>query len=401
MVEPSVGGYPVLAESSLFPTEAAVVESADGKHVAAVQTPSRWRLLLGLGFSAVYDDNIYLENDDTDEDFIFTISPSIGFDVGDPKGNYLSLIYTPSFVFFADNSEENAVEHAVDLLFRRQTERWLLEANFGFRSLSGSSFGDEDDEDDRGELLGERVDRDTYVAGLRATYSVSDKTSVETGIAAAFTDYEEFLDTLDIVSRTFVDFRVTGKTRLGFGFGFGYAETEGGPEQVYEQALLRVEYNPTSKITLHADGGFEFRQVDGGDNQTNGIFGLGVVYTPFENTILSLNGYRRVRPSSAIENSNYTATGVTASLKQRFLQKYYVSVASGYEHTEYESLGDHEDRANSAGEYNYFFIRPAVEFRIRDRANIEFFYEYRNNESDFEEFEFANNRVGVKVGITF
>jgi hypothetical protein len=59
------------------------------------------------------------------------------------------------------------------------------------------------------------------------------------------------------------------------------------------------------------------------------------------------------------------------------------------------------DRTNFTRDDNFFFIRPAVEFRIRERALVELFYEYRRNDSSFQEFEFANNRIGVRVGFTF
>jgi uncharacterized protein (PEP-CTERM system associated) len=361
-----------------------------------VEPPRKFRLLLGLSASAVYDDNIFLEEEDEDSDFIFTLSPSIGAAYGDPQRNFVELIYTPSFVFFADHSEENSVEHAVSLRGSRRTDRWLIQGNFDFRALSGANSGD--DADPRNERVGERVDRRTYTGGLRGVYSISGKTSLEVGFAASITDYEEFFDTVDLVNQNYLDYMITGKTTVGFGFGVGYAKSEGGPEQIYEQANLRVRYSPTSKLTLRANGGVEFRQVDGGENQVNGIFGLGVAYQPFEQTTLSLDAYRRVRPSSVVAETNYIATGVILTARQRFLQKFYFSIATGYENTEYESL---VDDVNFSRQDDYFFVRPSIEFTIRERLSVELFYEFRSNDSTEREFEFANNRVGVRFGLTF
>ncbi len=395
--EPTVGGVPVVDEVTLFPSEATAVPVSDGKQTRpGAEPPRKFRLLLGLSASAVYDDNIFLEEKNEDSDFNFTLSPSIGAAYGDPQRNFLELVYTPSFVFFADHSNENAVEHAVSLRASRRTDRWLIQGNFDFRALSGANSGD--DADRRGERVGERVDRRTYTAGLRGVYSISGKTSLEVGFAASATDYDVFLDTVDVVNQNYLDYLVTGKTTVGVGFGVGYAKSEGGPDQIYEQANVRVRYTPTSKIAFRATGGVELRQVDGGENQVNGIFGLGVEYTPFHQTTLSLDAYRRVRPSSVVAETNYVVTGIVLSARQRFLQKFYVTLAAGYENTEYESIADN---VNFSRQDDYFFLRPSIDFSIRERMTVSLFYEFRNNESSNQEFEFANNRFGVSFGLTF
>jgi len=399
VTEPTTNTPVFEGETSLFPYEEETsVQSYDGKGKGYVeQSRTGWRILLGLSASAVYDDNVFLSEINEQEDWIFTITPLVGAAIGDPKGNYFSVTYAPTFTFFADFSDENAVEHAADLNFRRDSGHLTTTANFGFRSLHGFS-GDRSDSVTREELIGERVDRDLYVAGLKFNYSVSDKTGIETAFAATYSDYDQFSDTFDGLNRTFVDYAITGKTKLGVGFGIGYAEADNSPEQVYEQALARVQYEPTSKITLQANGGYEWRQVDGSEDQNNLVFGLGFAYIPFDQTTISLDGYRSVRPSSVIANTNYTTTGVAVAIRQRFLGKFYFKIAGGYENTQYEDL---LNDVNFGREDDYAFIRPSVDFRIRDRVQVEVFYEYRNNDSSRPDFEFANNRVGVNVGVGF
>jgi hypothetical protein len=184
---------------------------------------------------------------------------------------------------------------------------------------------------------------------------------------------------------------------LGLGFGLGYAEASGGPEQYFEQLNGRVRYNPTSKISLSASAGVEFRQVDGGDDQENGIFGVGIAYAPFDGTTISLDAHRSVNPSSVAENANYVSTGVSVLLRQRILHRFFTSVSTGYENTEYQTIAGGEDFSRND---NYYFIRPSVEFQVHQRVSVAVFYEHRKNESG-EGFEFANNRAGVSVGVSF
>ena len=130
------------------------------------------------------------------------------------------------------------------------------------------------------------------------------------------------------------------------------------------------------------------------------MFGVGATYLPFDSMSIHLDGYRRVRPSAIFNDANYSVTGVVVSVRQRVLHRFYFTLAGGYEATEYDSIDD-DSAFNRDRDDHYFFVRPSVEFRVGDRTSVELSYEHRNNDSDVEEFEFTNNRVGVKVGVFF
>jgi hypothetical protein len=364
-------------------------ETYEGKQVVLPPSPRRWQFIAGLTAGFYYDDNIFLTNDHEEEDFVFTVAPTIGILYGDPTRNTLSVMYTPTFIFFADNDGENTVEHAIDATFTRRTDRYRLTLNAGYRDLAGA---------DR--QLGERTDRRLWTAGARLNYLVSDKTSLDLAVGFNYVDYELFFDTLDVVGQFYVDYMVTGKTSLGLGIGLGYAESEGGPGQFYEQLNLRVKYAATSKLVFTAAGGVEFREIEGGENQVNPIFNLGLTYIPFDSTSINLDAYRRLRPSAIFNDANYSATGVVLSIRQRFLHRFYLTLAGGYEATQYDSIDD-DSPFNRDRDDDYFFVRPSLEFIVADRVSVELFYEHRNNDSDFPAFEFANNRVGVRVGVFF
>src|SRR6188472_3911730 len=70
VVEPTVGGS--MVEAPLFPADTAtVVESHDGKSLTTVGDQRRWHMILGISASAVYDDNIFLDDRVKESDFIF------------------------------------------------------------------------------------------------------------------------------------------------------------------------------------------------------------------------------------------------------------------------------------------------------------------------------------------
>jgi hypothetical protein len=48
-----------------------------------------------------------------------------------------------------------------------------------------------------------------------------------------------------------------------------------------------------------------------------------------------------------------------------------------------------------AGQFNYFFIRNALECQLRERLTLEVFYQYRQKSSGFGVSEFNNHQVGL------
>lgn len=389
--EPTVGGEFSAHRFVDFRRDSSAAElreAYDGKYLAAPMSPRRWQLVLGLTTGAYYDDNIRIGNDNEEEDFVFTISPTIGIIYGDPRRNSFTLLYTPTALFFVDNDEENTLEQALDLSFTRRTDRWRMTLNAGLRDLSGAD-----------QQTGERTDRLLLTAGARANYIVSDKTSLELTLGTNFVDYDRFFDTVDFIGLIYADYLITPKTSLGLGIGTGYAQTEDGPGQVYEQFNIRAKYAATSKLAVNATAGVEFRQIEGGDNQTNPVMGVGATFTPFHATTLNLDAYRRIRPSSVFPDANYTVTGAVLSLRQRLLQKYYFGVAGGYEASDYNSID--RDGSSLSRDDDYFFVRPSLEFRLGERYSVELYYEHRNNHSNIADFEFENNRTGFKFSAAF
>ncbi|MCF8107450.1 MAG: outer membrane beta-barrel protein [Desulfohalobiaceae bacterium] len=70
-----------------------------------------------LSTSAEYDDNIFLDEDDTESDMLFIVSPGIGLAL-QSKSTSGSLSYTPSKVYYKENSRLDNWRHSANLSFR-------------------------------------------------------------------------------------------------------------------------------------------------------------------------------------------------------------------------------------------------------------------------------------------
>jgi hypothetical protein len=148
--------------------------------------------------------------------------------------------------------------------------------------------------------------------------------------------------------------------------------SQGGKDQTYEQALFRVIYAATEKLAFNASAGGELRQTDDGD-VFSPVFSLGAVWKPTDSTSVSLEGRRRTYASAALVGQDYEATGLTISVRQRFLQRFYLSLAAGYEHTEYIAVqpGIVANRVD-----DYYFIRPSFDWDLSEYFSVGLFYEH-------------------------
>ncbi len=97
-----------------------VFVSAQAPVQAAVQitvTPS-------IATSMEYDDNIFLEENDTESDMLFIVSPGIGIDIRSPR-TAGSISYTPSKVFYQENSQLDNWRHYANLSFLHDFSQFL------------------------------------------------------------------------------------------------------------------------------------------------------------------------------------------------------------------------------------------------------------------------------------
>jgi hypothetical protein len=76
----------------------------------------RVELTPSVTMGETYDDNIYLDPDHEKSDYITTVSPGVNLDI---VGHHttLGLRYAPTFVWYADETDNNTVRHAGTLTF--------------------------------------------------------------------------------------------------------------------------------------------------------------------------------------------------------------------------------------------------------------------------------------------
>ena len=346
-----------------------------------------------LNGSVYYDDNIFINRTNRHSDVIGTISPGITLGVGDynVKAESFGLLhYTPSFIFFAENTKQNTIDHDARLEAQYHPGNLTVGLEQGFQSFSGPVVD-----------VGNRVDRQLYNTALSFNYEISPKTSVELDGTQSINRYERFINFNEWTAAGWFDYELAPKVKIGAGVLGGFVDIQNSVNQTYQQGLLRASYVLSEKLTARASAGVELREFESSQkNKVNGVLSLGATYKPLENTELILDGHRRDTTSVVLTNQNYTLTGFNATLRQTFLVKYALSVGGGYDHASYHATTQPVVNAPSRRD-DYYFARVGLDWKISERLVASVIYEYRRNDSSLSNFGFYNHQVGLNIAYQF
>ncbi len=368
---------------------------------------ARWRVSPHIQAMVTYDDNIFIQPDHKRADFIFTLAPGVTFgyweldeqrrdyfdERGDAasfiaraRGNFLIIDYTAFLLGFARTSSENTLDHDGRGAFRWELAKLTLGATLHAESKTEANLD-----------VGERVRIRRLAIDLTSRYQISDKTVVGLAFYNTINDPEGFIQTTEWRAEGFAQYAVTPLLQLGLGVAGGRLDVTEGSDQVFEQILARAEYSFTDKLAAQFSGGVELRQFDARtSDRTNPVFSLGFNWRPAAATEITSRAFRRVVASALTVDENITLTGFEAIFRRALGGGLQFSLAGGYNLASYAFLGAGETRTD-----HYVFVRPGLFYQFSDRLQGGLTYQYRQNESNRQQFSFSNNQVTVEIGLRY
>ena len=373
--------------------------------------------------SFVYDDNISLHDrprtgtqiggiqtgeaqEPLGDDFIFTFSPGIVFTKAatlEDSRTAFALDYSPSFVFFLKNSEQNAVNHDVKMNAGYALTKLTLGLVQSFSSTEGGVVD-----------VGDRVKQRGYNTGLTVRYELTEKTFLQLDGAYRLTDYETLTDSQEWTVTPTANYQITPKVTLGLGVtvgqlfveeqtlevrpsGLGGATTNVVPKtraQTYVGPTLRASYKTTEKTDVSLSFGGEWRQYTDGSDSFGPVFSLAGSYRPFDGTSFTLEGHRRQQNSAVISGANFITTGGTLGVRQRLRDNLFGTANFTYDHSDYEPT---TSTVAITRRDDYFLLRCGLEAILGRSWSLGVFYQYREDISSDENYSFNNNQVGVQA----
>ena len=371
------------------------------------ETPRRLNYGVTVSARGVYDDNVNISSFNRVSDYYIAIEPSffIGFG-GDPSegASGLSLIYRPSVFLFVEHSENDAVQHLVRLQANHNFGRLTVALSQDVQILDGPDLNSISDPTGHNANIdvGQRARHNVFTTQISDNYDLTGKLFLSNATGLSNDDYESsFIGSKNVFVNLFLNYNYSQKLVVGVGGTGGFNTVEqGSPDQYYEQANIRLSYAATGKLSFSTSAGAEFRQFE---NDTRGtyispVFDLSATYKPFDGTSVNLSGSRRIQNSAVLGGQDYTSTDLHLSVSQRFLRRFTLGLAVGYNNSEYFSAirGVQANRSD-----DYYYVQPAVDANITRWWTAGGYYLYRKDSSSLAFFTFDDNQFGLRSTVTF
>lgn len=351
--------------------------------------PKKLRLDGSISASAVYIDNIFISGTRKVDDLVLSILPSLSLTAGSPatdRSGYLALKYAPGYIHFAKNNMEDTFTHDAQLNAGYQFTRLRLALRLDYRQWRGA------DPD-----VGTRLDRRDFLVALMSNYDLTERSSVELNLSRNSSDYAGFRNVSDMIAQGYFNFRITEAITLGLGVAHGRAEVDRTSAQDYGQVTFRAGYRATERINVSANVGVDLRDTGGG-SRTTPVFGLEAHYNPTDSTDIHLKGSRSVAPSAVFRGQDRRATYFFAAVRQRFLQRYFLTPSITYDHVEFNGT----DADSTAGRTDDLItLGVSAETNITERWSLESFYRHRRNTSTLDRFNFSSQEIGFASSVSF
>jgi hypothetical protein len=348
-----------------------------------------WSVKPHMSIGSSYDGNIFLRADDEQADYITRFAPGLSMRIGnDDSIFYLMADYTLGLNYYLEHPNESTADQDGRAQFQWTMPRTVIGVTLDVSSDTGADVDVQD-----------RVKRELYFAGVTGHYDFGEKTSWDASAAYTRSDYNGLISSSQWEGDLFFDYAYSPKTQLGVGTSVGYLVVPGSPGQTFQQANLRATYRATGKITLTSEVGMELEELHGNGDALTPVFIIEAAWDARPGTQLSLDTRRSIYASAILDDQDYTATSLDFTVRQRITNYVDVSLASGYVNTAYSATAPGVDAVR---EDNYYYIRPAVEWKALSWMSIGIYYEFsQDTSSGGVANSFSRDRGGVDIAILF
>ena len=312
-----------------------------------------------------YDDNLYLESEDEQSDFIYTASPAIVLDLVSEKGN-LAFEYGPTFVRYQDHDENNTVRHSGSLDFNRALSEHL---DFAFSDTYLRSEDPLAESQQVEEVEGVRETRNVYqrnTSQASLSYRFGPENVASGGLSHSWLENEDpELDDSTVLS-PFVNVTYWLDVQNGLGLHYTYTDArfsveDGEAQDDYTGHSMGIDY--TRRFSKHTSGmvGYDYttRDFDGDTSDYdvhNPWLGMTHAFSPWTTVTAHVGYFFQERDTG----EDADGPSFDASLTRRF-ERGNLSLAAqgGWD----EAFQEAEQRGFS----QYWSVRAKGDYALQER----------------------------------
>jgi hypothetical protein len=334
-----------------------------------------------------YDNNIFIDGDSPEGDFIVVIAPRLAVNAGDYKqqqASYLSAAYTATASEYLSNTTEETLDHLVEVSGQWKRAKLTMPFAARFARETGTYLD-----------LGTRDTAEFYDVQLGAKYRLSSKYAVGILGEYAATEYERAANFDDHLVEAYLSYNYSSKTAISTVYRYNQSQTDGADAQTYQAALLRFRTQPTRKLSGVVETGAAFSRLGNGD-RSDLVYRLAFAYQPNSRQRLTLQALREPSTSSFTVGSGSINNALQLSYEHAMGNRLRLVLSGAYQLSDYFAAdeGVFTDR-----EEEYLTFSTLLAYDINPHWQAELFYTYSDNQSKDASLAFDNQRVGL--GLTW
>lgn len=348
---------------------------------------TRVRYGAALATGASYSNNVFGTPDNTQGDFIFTLTPALFLQAG--TKSTARILYAPSLLKYARFKQFDSVNQTFLFDSRIRMSKVEVGLDAGYLTQSGLFLGSE----------GQTKQR-TLQARLFGKYALTRKIDLEAQAAWSSVRSEPGGEVTGISFEVSSEYRYSPKTVVGAALVVGNYTLPQGTTR-YQDFLLRLRYSPTSKLIFNGQGGIQFRQSQDdngvGFSTYSAVLNAKLEWLATRKTLLAMRLFRTTSVDAFTPNSLQTLTGVEFEWTWQITKKTKVELEL--------ATGTSENQKLTGAEGDSYFFNQGtltLEYLPRDGVNLRLFTSLQqrlgasNPDSDF-----LSNTSGMELGLGF
>jgi hypothetical protein len=366
-----------------------------------------FRILPTLDLSGEYNDNVLLAPRDELDDFIWTISPGLVVELP-ARRSAARLGYRADIKEYVDHDELSTVDHTGQfdgrLLLGTRLETRLFDE---FRRVQGFP-GDPVPEVNQ--LV--EWDHNTLTAG--AEYRVSDRITLGGEFRWFLIDYDEALfDDLNHDEYLFTGtlyYRVLPKTAVLGEYRYEMIRYDEGDvardrDSDGHYGLVGIRGDLTAKTSVQVKGGVQYKDFDSPDRDdfTGFVLEGETIWKYAEPSQLRLYVGRANVESLFLGNNYYVTTYGGLEVRHHLTPTVLLRATALYGVADYPDATPDPSDGNRLKDRSDDFVQAGVgvQYQIRRWVSVGLDYAYGYRGSNFDDFDYTNNRVWATVKLAY
>ena len=355
----------------------------------------RFRFLPSFSFSETYTDNVYLTHENERDDHVTVISPKLSLDFALAPRNYLTASYEGDFRFYAKSDNFKKDIHRTSFFWTLTTPKGSM-IKLGVKA-DFNSFQPYSERDDHKDY----EDKEAYADVL---FPLGAFTEVGVRYSHLSKRFKDPLFDIDEFDRDSATLRIVYKrlpvTAPLIEYTFYHQDNNDiiSPSTDFDTHILLIgaQWEPSEKLSGFFKAGYYLSKFDNGEDSSGSAMDADIIYRFSEVTHFKVNAFRRLASSTRAARDTgdfYVSTGGSMSVSYRRWDPLTMSSELTYRNNKLK----HKDILAVDRKDDFFDIDIKAKYSPRNWISFGLTYQYRVNNTNFNQAKYRENRMQVNI----